>query len=677
MADLTTTTTPFPAEPDLKLSTGAKALSDEIWNAVSIDGYQTVRASIDARSALEENLRTWLAIVESDLDSEDVANDRWEDCSNLLIPVGPTQLQAMVSYLALQVFTNRFIIVSGNTKEAAETAAQVERYFNAELMRQREETTWYNDLLTTLYLGLRDGTCVLESMWEKTVSTKLTPVFDQVFEDDPDNPGQQVPKFDENGEPVSERRMVEQEVTEYDDVRVVPISLKNFGVIPATAPSIEKAVAVWKVVWLMEDELDAMAEASKEPNSGLHFDREEVERALQYSPVGTDEVSSDSQGSYEKTAGHQIETGLAQGTMVSPTFKNRGPIKCFQLHTKQHDFNGDGKPEENVLWIHELSQRMIGWCASEYLAPERPFHAWCPFPRPEAFNGYSLIEWLAPLIAEISAIHNQRRDAIDLHISPPFIEKPSAEVMNKGKRWGPNETWLSDDKDAITVLTLPQMPPDAMQEEMNLLMYVGQVTGNDSPALGVQSSGRRSATETKQRESAQQNRSGLVAMRFRHFARRWINFVWRLKLQYLSDNVSFTGSDDQKYTLSRQTLAKDYGINIAGASDPVDATTRRTEMTMFASTIVKLYPQIAQKPTQMHRLLEKFCDAYDIVDADSIIGTDEEAQQMEQQMQQAMAAQQQQGQPGQPGQGGPPGQTPQNGAAPPRTGGIADLLGAK
>lgn len=656
--DQTNSTTLFPDSAVIRIATGAPDLTDEQWNSISIDAYNTVRASIDARATYEQNLRNWLALVEADVSDEDEADDRWEDCANLFIPTPSIELNAMVSYLALQIFTNRFIIVTGNTTEAAQTAPAVERYLNAEIMRQRGETTWYNDLLTTLYLGLRDGACPLESTWKKTVSKRLTPVFDTVFETDPETQ-EQTPQLDKNGEIVSKRRMVEQTIITYDDVHTEPKQMKDFGLIPATAKSIEDAVAAWTVEWLFEDKLRAMCEEGEDGTPPL-LKWEECDKALSCVTSGTDEHSSDSQGSYNKTMGSQIDVGLAQGSLTSKEFKNRGPIKVFRIHTRQFDFNSDDVVEENVIWLHEQSQRMLGWCPYEYIVPERPFQMWCPFPRPGQAAGYSLIEWLAAVTAEINAINNQMLDAVDLHISPPFLEKPGVEITNKGRKWGPNATWYTDDMDAIKVLQIPPLPPDASQTLAGLQSVVGRITGNDAPALGVQSSGRRSATETRQRQAASTTRSGLVAMRFRHFCRTWINFVHRLKLQYLPENPSFNVGD-QKYTVSREVLARDYKIDIAGASDPVDAGTRRQEFMAFFGILAKI-PSVANKPTRMHRLLQKFCDVYDVVDADSIIGTEQDAQKEEQAQQQAAQEAQAAAAAGQPQPGQPPAK-PQNGAA--------------
>lgn len=663
--DQSTSTTLFPDSAVIRIGTGTSMadMDDGTWNAVSIDAYQTVRASIDARNTLEQNLRNWLALVEADISDEDAADDRWEDCANLFIPTPSIELNAMVSYLALQVFTNRFIIVTGNTDDAAQTAPQVERYYNAEIMRERGETTWYNELLTTLYLGLRDGACPTKLTWNKTVKKVLTPVFDTVFDTDPVTE-EQTPRTDKNGEIVSERRMVEQTITTYDDVMTEPLQLRDFGLIPPTAPSVNAAVAAWTTVWFFEDQLRAMCD-----DDLLKW--EECDKALSYVPSGTDEVASDSQGSYNKTMGRQVDTGIGQGSLTSKQFKNRGPIKCFQLHTRQFDFNGDDDVEENVIWIHEQSMRMLGWSPDEYVVPERPFKIWCPFPRPGMAFGYSLIEWLAAVTAEINAINNQMLDAADLHISPPFLEKPSVEITNKGRKWGPNATWYTDDMEAIKVLQLPPIPQEGPQLLSSLNQVVGRITGNDAPAVGVQSSGKRSATEARQRQAAQSTRSGLVAMRFRHFARGWINYIHRLKLQYLPENPSFSVGD-QHFTVSREVLARDYKIDIAGASDPVDAGTRKTEFLGFVMSIMKIAPAVVGKPTRLHRLLQKFCDVYDVVDADAIIGTDQEAVQDEQQMQQQQAQQAAQAAAQPPGQAAakPPGQ---NGAA--ARPGIEALLG--
>lgn len=646
---LDASSTLFPAEPIIKISTAAPALSDEDKVSLGLDLYNAAQAAYASRSILDENLKRFTALYECAI-AQDSDNERWQDSANLCLPIIPSELDAMVSYLSAQVFVQRFIIVSGNTDEASAEAPSVERYYNAELVRKRGQTTWLNDLKTVLHLGLRDGTAVLEAVWRRTKRKRLTPVFEPVVDE-----ATGLPQIGDDGEVVTSRRMVEQNVVEYNDVHLEPILLKDFYLVPSESESVDDAVSCFKIEWLIESRLNEMVEEDL-----LWPDA--VEKALSYVQTGTTEVASDQQGDYDKTAGGQVDTALGQGSMASRFFKNRGPIKVQRHHSSAFDLNGDGIPEENVFWVHEDSQTLLGWCPYEYVVPERPFFSWCPFPRPGRFYGYSLVERLADLVAEINAIHNQRRDAGDLALSPPLIEKQGVEIQNKGMRWGPNARWVSEDPDAIKPLQLPPVPQSAFEEEQLLNTYVSKLTGQSVPTLGAQSSGRRSATEMRQQQAAASTRHLNVAMNFRYFCRNVFDFIHRLKLQYLPDNPTFN-EGTQKYTVPRQVLAMDYRIEVSGASDPVDAASRRQEV-MAAIGILSKFPDVMQHATRRHRLLKRFVESLDWADVDALIGTDQEAAEQEQQEQMmALAAAQQQaggGQPGAPGKPGtPPPQHPQ------------------
>ena len=615
---LDASSTLFPKDALISISHGAGKLDAEEWNSLGIDLWSNIQTAINSRSTLEQNLQIWTALYEMDIpDSGD--DERWEDSANIFIPVVPSELDAMVSYLAAQIFVQRFIIVSGNTQAAADSSNQVERYYNAELVRKRGQTTWLNDLKTVMHLGLRDGTAILEAVWRTDRRKQLTPVFEPVMDADGISP-----LMDSNGQPVTKRIMVEQMVTRYDDVQFEAVLLKDFLIMPSESCSIDDAIGVAKAEWPTEARLMEMVKDEL-------LDEEEVEKALSYVPSGTSDVSGDRQGTYDKEIGGQIDIGEGMGSTTSKFFANRGPIKMWRVHSCAYDMNRDGIPEENVFWIHEGSNRMIGWAPYEYVVPERPFFSWSPFPRPKRFYGYSLVERLADLQAEINAIHNQRRDAIDLHLSPPFLEKQGVEIQNKGMRWGPNAKWIVEDHDAITVLQIPQMPPDAAQEEALLNSYVAKLTGNDAPQLGAGSATRRSATEAKQKQAASTVRSTNVSMNFRYFCRNVFDFVHRLKLQYLPDNPDFF-EGDQKYAVSRDVLARDYRIEVAGASDPLDANSRRMEaQALFAQ--LSQYPDIMQDAVKRYELLKMFLEANDIV-PDKLAGTEQEAKQKQQQEQQ-------------------------------------------
>jgi hypothetical protein len=263
-----------------------------------------------------------------------------------------------------------------------------------------------------------------------------------------------------------------------------------------------------------------------------------------------------------------------------------------------------------------------------------------------------------------------------LTLNPPLVENQAVEMNNKGVSWGPNVKWTCEgDVDKAIKFLQVQIPTlEAMQNAGWLDQMVAKVTGQANPQLGVQSSGRRSATEMRQQQAAQSTRSSDIAMNFRYFCRNVFNFAHRLKLNYIETNQSFT-DQDEKLTVSRQDLAKDNRIEVAGASDPVDATTRRTDMLTLVGTIAKMFPGVMQDPVKARWLLQKLVDAWDLAGTDILLGSDEEAQQQKKAMiaQQQQMAQAQAAGSGAPGGGQQPPGPPQNGAPP--GGGLGALFG--
>jgi hypothetical protein len=604
-----------PKEAAVSFTSDPIRINPNDWTALSYDLYQSINASLGERGALEQNLKDWLDLYEMEVGT---LNSPWENASNLFIPLIPAQLNAALSYITGKVFVPRFYIVSGNTADSATDAHQVERYYNAELTRQRGQTTWFDQHITWVHESLRDGTSIMEILWRRTVKKRKVVTFD------PKVSSKGVPVLKPDGTPQHERKVHEVDVIEYDDVELKPVLLRDFLLIPAEAFSVEDAVGVARCCWLYEAELREMIE------DGV-LSEEEVERALDYVPLGsTSDIASDRQSPYDKTIGDQINPGLAQGEQTSRFFANRGPIKVWRIHTRQYDMNRDGLPEENIFWLHELSQRMLGWTPYEYIAPGRPFFAFSPDPRPDRFYGYSLVERLASSQAEVNAMFNQRNNLLDLMMNPPLLYQKGEELDDVNQKWGPGVRWAVSQKDAVSFLQFPQLPLTSFQNEALLTSYVDKLTGVSAPALGAQSSGRRSATESKIQAAATTTRNDLVALRLRVVCRAILNFIHILKLQYVSDDPSFS-DQGQKLTLPREVLGKDYQLDIAGSADPLDASTRRQEMLGAFQQLMQV-PWIGQDREKSFALVRKMADTYNWPDAIDIIGTAEEAKQEKQQM---------------------------------------------
>ncbi len=629
---------------------GRKTLSKEQWNDLSIDLMSGVQAALAGREPLEQNLAEWNDVYEMLTTEKDWP---WPNSSNLVTPLVATELEALVAYIAGQVLVPRLFLVSGLTQIAAATANDVERYANSELKRQRGDSTWFEQLVEWLHLGTRDGLGYIECLW-KYKKTKLK-VYQISQKMAPDEQGAMAPVLGPDGLPMTERVLHEVEDV-YNDVTWKAVELRNVLTIPAEATSIQDAMAVIRVDYLYEDQLNEMVHSDK-----LHMDADEVEQALSFVPSGSTELASSPQPLSTYTAGDTISIGIGQGTQTTKFFRNRGPVEVYRIHSRQYDLDGDGTPEENIFWVHSKTWRLLGWTRYEYFSGVRPFFPFAPFSRPNRLIGFSLVGRLIGLQNERDALRNQRLDEGSIRLSPPWVGKKGSSLEDSGLAWGPNQTWWTDDP-ATDFKRLEQgpVPQSSFAEESLIVQDAKEYTGMANPMLGMQSGGKRSATEARMWQAAAMTRTGLLAMRFRMAIRPLINFTFALKRQYLTDNQNFVDQSGA-FTLPLQVINQDYQIDVSGASDPIDASARRAE-TANAYELLMGNPIVSQDPMHTYALTRKLVESLDWgPEADKILGTEQDLLKKIQQAQQAQQAQAQ----AQQGQGGaPPGGAPSPGGPP-------------
>jgi hypothetical protein len=610
---------PAGAEP------GKFAFQSPDWTALELDLYSSLDVALGARENLDVNLAAWTSLYELEVDAD--GDVPWENAAQLNVPIIPAEVDAMLAYVVLTVFTPRLFLFNGHTKEAAQHAPLVERYYNAWLNQEQDDgKTPYEQCLTVIHLALRDGLGGMETLWRHRIRNR--PIV--TFQPKTDDNGEFI--LDDGGNPEVER-VITQAQEKINEVAVTPILLKDVLFLPAESTSSESAAAVMRAEWLYESDCQEMIKA------GI-FDPDAVEFCLNFVPTGQSDVSSDRQGYYDKNLGGQIDVGLAQGTLVSRFFKNRGPLKVWRIHSRQYDLNEDGIVEENIFWVHETSQRMLGWMPYEYISGKRPFHFYAPFPRPDRIEGYSLIERLADIVAEINANKNQRLNYQDLLVGPPLLENAGDEVRNKGKAWGPLVKWVVQDvNNSYKVMQLPPVPTASFQEDAQNHQYIAKLTGQNAPSLGAQGPGKRSATENKIQATAQTTRTNLIALFFRFFLRKVLHFIHTLNLQYLEDDPQFT-QDNQRLTVPREILALDYAKDVAGISNPIDSATRRSDA-MALMAVMQNFPNIMSNPKRLYALQRLLLETFELPDIESIIGTEQEADAAAQQAAQQAAQMQQ------------------------------------
>lgn len=642
-----------PSDAAIQFSHDQRRLSLAERAALSNDLMQGTNAALGGREPLENNLRAWLQMYE--MVPPELENEPWPESSNITLPIIPTQIESMLAYIVSKVLVPRLIIVTGNNPQAQQVAYQAERYYAVELVKQRGRTTWYEELGHWIHLGLRDGVGYLEAPWRRLkIKRKITQMTPRVIDG--------VPIVDpETGQPIQDPVEHEIEMTKYDDVMWLARQLKDVILLPSSAPSVEEAAAVAVVEWIYEDQFSAMLADSEERGVG-EFYEDAIEDALSYIEDGTsDDIASDRQGDYDKTEGGQINTGNAQGSHTSKFFKLRGPVKVFRWHSRQYDMDKDGIAEENIFYYHDRIQRMLGWMPYEYMVGERPIFEFSPNPRPTEAIGFSTIQRLGPMSAEISKQYNDRNNAVDIKMSPPKIIKDGTKLLTNDMMYGPGVTWEGEEG-SISFPVMPDIPVASFQQEAETKQYITELTGMNAPAIGAQSSGRRTATENRIQAASTSTRNDLIVMRFRVALRALINFTHRLKLQYLPE-APLTGSDNSgPFTMPKEVLAQDLRIDVSGASDPLDAATRLSQDVGIYQAL-STNPLVASNVVHLYYLTRKLLEDAGTQNIEQIIGTAEEAQQLQQAQQQAAQQQAAMGAPPQQGHPQPHAQKPANGAA--------------
>jgi hypothetical protein len=656
-----------PKDARLRVTTNAPALTDDEWVRVQTDLHNTWISAQTAREPMDENLAAWSAIYE--LETEDV-NDPWVGAANLIPPIAPAELDAMKANVAAQVFVPRLIIVTAadDDPETARKASKYERYLNSELHRLRSNgKTPIQELKTVLHLGLRDGGGPCDVLFTERKEPKMIVSLENKIVDDDI-------VLDDSGEPEKERvvTMVEEEIRE---VSFVPRLLKEWYLQPDESTSIASAPANSSVLWMMESEMrEKVAEGT--------FKEEAVERVLVRLNSGTTDVASDPTGAYDKDAGGQIQVGQGQGSITSEFFRNRGPARIVRTCSSQFDMNRDKKPEKNIFWHHPDYPEMLGWTEYEYLAGQWFTFCFAPFPRPDRVYGYSLIERLADIIADAAAGRNQRRNYIDLALMPILLERDGDQIRDKDRAFYPGARWSVENPGtgptaSLSWFTVPSLPPDSFADEGRLDVYVAKLTGQNAPALGAQSSGRRSATESRQQMLATQMRSNDVAWEYRAFLHAVVQFWHKLLKQYLGSTgktsttyvptavaraSSQPGQEPVKagpLTIDAEILNAHFNITISGMADPIDAPNRRQEIMAALGVVFQAFPWIPADPELAYSWAEQFVETFQWASVERFIGTMDQARARKEAIAQQQAALPPGGpQPAVNGQATPAGATP-------------------
>lgn len=633
-----------PDDAQLKPETGAKRFNfnDPKWSMVQNDIFQAFVAAMDGRSRKLADLEVFNDMYELAHHGEG-AGSPWVGASDILPPIIPAELEALRDYIIMAVFTPRLFLAQGQSAEEQKYAPRFEKWLNSLLMKPNiTGDTIYETLISVIQASGRDGTAGILATWVQ--KKREVPTISWVESTD----SQGNPVLDEDDMPVRER--VFKTITEITKEPFVQLlTSKDVYFSPPEARNFQTAACSFVNLWLMEDELEELAAGMGDNEKTGAFSREALEMIYSYNPNGQTDVPTDPEGDFDKDAGGQLSTGQGQGSITGDTFRNRGPFQIRLAMSKQHDMNGDGRVEMNWFWLHDRSMKLIGWMPYEYLTGGRwNAEFFSMFPRVNQFDGFSIPERLADTVASMTANKNQRINYQDMVTSPVMVHRSGSDLRNKNGAVGPGVRWEAENpRDDIVYLAPPVVGGSTFQEDSQDQQNIAKVTGQSAPFTGGQGPTRQTSAQAKQASLAQSTRSATIALYYRFFLRRFITLALSLYRQFSDESFSppeLMGTDKSPLEI----LMMNMKVDVSGISDPVDAATRMQDMAVFTEQMMKIFPSRFQKPTGQFALAQAYGETVkNLVNLEQIIGTPEEAQQLEQQMMQAaQAAAQQEQKPG-------------------------------
>ncbi|MDE2097364.1 MAG: hypothetical protein KGL39_08985 [Patescibacteria group bacterium] len=621
---LRATATPFPrntpiSKPVLKLDATTRQQLGQACRII----FEYV--SLGNRAGLEKNLDIWNAILEM---RSTPTNVPWEGAAHLVSPTVFSAYQEFCSRTIGSVLQPRPYTMRGNDPVASRYAHATEQFYNQEWDRN----DCFDAYEEAILFSARDSTSIMEVLYELSSHQEVYEVRE--------------PVFDRSGNPVidpatqlQQMQTVRKTATfvDYDAPREVPVDLKSFYWYPVQARSINTAGAVGRKLWLGEREIDKLV-ASK------IFDADEAEAALSYVSTGAGEQSFDPQGNSQWTIGNMItvmDTAIAPPAGVPMA---RGPLEVIRWHTDLFDLDGDGVFEENVIWFHYRSARVLGVVPFDYFGG-RPFFELTPIRRPGVFVGWGIPEIGRSIQEEIDTQTNARLNLLDLALKPGRYKTANARYRDPEKRTGPDVEVEVGSPNDVGYLQTPRIPQEsfieAQAQEQRLDRAVGAPQAAAmQPVGGQQQRSARAASIEMQLRAMQSN---LVNTRIRRWMLKIFKYKHGLYLRYGKDQletVQETQAGSQRMLLPKEILGLDYTLGITGLGGALDKENRRQDLLMLVQGIMQLFPQLVQGnfPRQWH-LARLLTETFDIADVTSYIGTLEEAVQMQQAQQQAAQGQ--------------------------------------
>jgi hypothetical protein len=597
----------------------------------------------------------------------------WPNSSNCFIPLVPEQVDSVVDNTKKAVFVPSFFLVLPNTGPAQMSSHKVQRYYNSQLTARRANMQmWKQECDDYLHLAALHGTSYLDVTYMQKTAMRRYAVLDTEMDEN----GIEV-LHPETGQPIVTSNVHEVEVEEYNDVVWEALELREVVLIPARAQSTYEADTIVRIMYLTENKLYSMVEQpakdGKPRRPGLWKDV--VDKVVRSVAVGTTERPNDMRGTETWSIGGAVNPNSPSGTDGVDGRLRTTEFEILRFQSKAYALTPNGPLEHMIFYLHRETEELLGAWRFPYHHNRPTTVSLSLLRRPKRAYGYGVPERLRTLQSEVNANNNQRRDQINLRLSPPRRQDPGVKILGgEDGEWGPHIRIIGP-KDSYEILAVPDILVSSERDEDRLYAMAGRIMGQSPISVGVMPNKKTDKVEAEAAAAGQSARQGGMSANVQYSMMEVFWLTHELKKQYLPQQISFTTQDQgkpERLSLTKDELEQDYSLLVAGMGGSQDKAGERDQV-MLLHQMFTARPDIQASPDHLYAFDRLVLENFDRPDIETLIGSPADAQKRMQalQQQQAMMEAQKHGTapPGGGGQPPPGGAPPQGMVGPPGLGG--------
>lgn len=549
----------------------------------------------------------------------------WQDCSNLHIPVIEIHITILHSVASQTMLENDPIfyvkVLQDNVGDSVDTDIEQFLHWDCKINMKVD-----NDLSDIYWNSYRDGTSIGVLDWVEEYDR----VFDIRYFSNPDDFMALFPTAEEAGlseqeyentldeihdsvsTKVSVPVKIEETLVRYRGPKLRVVELKDFVVIPTTAPTVEYAMFVGDLFLQRNDYFKRLAKDD-------WFDKDEVEKMVKQPGMNqAPDAVSQSQD--------QIE-GIAR-TRVTMADEHR----CLQGILKIDLSEDDSGVEKKYLITHEkMSDTILRIEEFPYIHNRCNYIVWRFKRRPGRLLGQSIPDQLVDINEEVDTQHNQRVDSRTITTVPSFIQLDQADFdpTRRDQRFFPGVTFKVSSMATPSIKQFEIKQTDmgqSLQEEQNLMSLADTRTGASQLRGGPQNP--RDPRAPAKKIALQIQQSGIRVddhMRELRIGTAELgNQVLELRYQYSPEMITFnrkdpaTGQFVKAEVLRSKLRSRGLFVDVARTSimDNPNAVLQEV-MTMYE--LMMRNPLVATNALRIREVSHRLLKAMRTRDADKII----------------------------------------------------------